>query len=334
MKSFRTFAEAVKSQYKVLSHSDLTKRPDRVKTFLDKVKNKKPFMVAGGSFIIDPKQYKEISKDFTKRGNRFTVTGKLNNKNATLTYPSDFYKSPDLGGVPVGKSTAAENKELARFKKELQAAKEKDGVFVIELDIGGRTVECADIISTPQAGSRFAPKADFSIVDSTNNQVAWISHKAGRSAKDFQQYGGLSKKGTNGRLERNAEVGVFIDDLLNELADQDGALVSGDGFHRAVQSKEVINVSMYGYNFGKKRGINNVDEFHLGNMRLKGSRGKYRIDSLHKGINGDIPKGKFKATYYCRFYNRNDSLIHGRIISNSRIGVFPEGAVATSSEDI
>ena len=186
--------------YNRLRHSDITKNPDRVKTFFDKLKNGGSFLSVKGEFIFDKKEVERITpKEYLRRGYNTAVQGTVDGKRISLQYPKDFFKSPDFGGQPKGKFTAAEDKELVRIQKKLSAILKRDKLAAIDLKIGKRTVECAGIISTPHVG-RYAPKADFSIVDSQNNQVAWISHKDGKSAKDFQQYGGMTDKGTNGEF--------------------------------------------------------------------------------------------------------------------------------------
>jgi len=323
--------------YNRLKHSDITKNPDRVKTFFDKLKNGGSFLSVKGEFIFDKKEVERITpKEYLRRGYNTAVKGTVDGKRISLQYPKDFFKSPDFGGQPKGKFTAAEDKELVRIQKKLSAILKRDKLAAIDLKIGKRTVECAGIISTPHVG-RYAPKADFSIVDSQNNQVAWISHKDGKSAKDFQQYGGMTDEGTNGEFKNNKDFKDFITAMMiaatdGEIEEFDG-LVSGDMFYRPVKDPVVARKAVYGMDYGKAFGPNNVDEFHLGEVKFKGSRGKYSLDSVHKGINGAIPTGDFAATYVTR-YQKPDQTVLGMKIPSSRTGIFTAVFPPKTAEEV
>lgn len=93
---------------------------------------------------------------------------------------------------------------------------------------------------------------------------------------------------------------------------------------------------MYGPEFGKSPSISNVDEFHLGNMTLKGSgEGPYVIESAHKGTNGYIPTGQFEAVLFIRFQaSRGDARAAGEIVKNARVGVFPKAKISSTTKKI
>ena len=57
-------------------------------------------------------------------------------------------------------------------------------------------------------------------------------------------------------------------------------------------------MSMYGPEYGGEASISNVDEFHLGNMNLVKKGNAYTITSVHKGTNGDMPKGDYEAVLF------------------------------------
>ena len=49
------------------------------------------------------------------------------------------------------------------------------------------------------------PKSDFHLINTSKQAVAWISHKKGKTFKDFQQWGGV----TNKAFENNAVIQAF-----------------------------------------------------------------------------------------------------------------------------
>lgn len=314
-------------QYKILAHNDLTKRGgSRVAIFVEKIKNELPFGTVKGPVKLDKKQKignltvdpKDIHYMMKGSGFKATFTGKHaeTNVKVTVTYPKDFYKTPDFGGKGEGSGTAAEDAELTLFRSELESLLAKLKVPAIKLKIGGRTVECAGIISTPNPGGR-APKADFSIVDLKGNQVAWISHKAGSKASHFQQYGGLSD---DTWYHTNNDAVAFVKDLATLRPE---GLSQKESIARVVKDKTGIGRAIYGKDYGKsQRGIHNVDEFHLGNMKLQKKGMVYEITSLHKGLNGDIPDGDFTAIYFARYTSDRGAKFGSLFVNKARLGVF------------
>lgn len=314
-------------QYKILAHNDLTKRGgSRVAIFVEKIKNELPFGTVKGPVKLDKKQKignltvdpKDIHYMMKGSGFKATFTGKhaQTNVKVTVTYPKDFYKTPDFGGKGEGSGTAAEDAELTLFRSELESLLAKLKVPSIKLKIGGRTVECAGIISTPNPGGR-APKADFSIIDIKGNQVAWISHKAGTKASHFQQYGGLSD---DTWYHTNKDAVQFVKDLA---ALRPEGLSQKESIARVVKDNTGIGRAIYGKDYGKsQRGIHNVDEFHLGNMKLQKKGTIYEITSLHKGLNGDIPDGDFTAIYFARYTSDRGAKFGSLFVNKARLGVF------------
>lgn len=301
--------------YKQLGHSDLTKNPTRIEIFLQKIKDSSPFVTTKGAFVIDKSEFESLATDMFKKGLNRSIKGKINGSTVNVRYPSEFLKAPEFGGKGIGSGTAAEDAELVSLKKKLQEVFENEGTSIIMLKLGKRTIECTGIISTPNPGSR-APKSDFSIIDSKGEQVGWISHKAGNKASSFQQYGGLADRA----FSNNIEVKKFMGDVLAHVGKR--GLISGESYYRTVKDKDIITMSIYGTDYGKSAGINNVDEFHLGTIKfVKEKKGVYSLTSLHKGVNGDIPTGDFACIYFIR-YNARTATAAGVTINYSRVGIF------------
>lgn len=326
------FKQYLREKYVDLKHSDLTKRGGaRTQVFIQKVKDSEPFMTKKGAVVLDKKQLPDIEKGMQTRGYSDDLTGKTtkDKKSTRVKYSKEFLKTPEFGGKGAGAGTAAEDAHLKMFIKELDKVFVKENQPIIKLKINGRTVECAGIISTPQRGRR-APKSDFSIIDSQQNEVAFISHKAGKKPSDFQQYGGLSDKA----FADNKEVIKFIKDLKKEFPE---GLKSGQSAFRFVKDKKIINMSVYGLDVGKAPGIDNVDEFHQGPMLLRKLPGDatYEITSTHKGTSGSNVEGDgYAAIYYARYTGDRGARVAGEFIDNARIGVFPRANAAKTAKEI
>lgn len=296
-----------------MQHSDFTKylkrgNSKRFDIFLDKIKNKKEFLTTKGDVIIKgpPLDREEFAKD------RFTR--EFDTNRGKVFYPGDFYKTPEFGGKGKDSQVAAENKALNFFRKELDKAMSENEGGAVELIIGGRVVRCTGI-DQPKG----TPKADFYIIDDMGDQVAWISHKAGSKSSDFQQYGGLTDKGTGGVFQRNKQVLAFVE-KIKELYPE--GMKSGNSVFRKIKmngdGKDIALRSIYGIDYGKARGLNNIDEFHQGDMKLKKKGKYYMIKSAHSAENGFIPKDDYRCILYAR-YTQN---MHHFGIRDCRTGIF------------
>jgi len=328
-------------QYNPLKHNDLIKRGDisRLVNFINMVKEGKMFTTTKGIVILNktqilkdgkrvsPQQLFELMKD---NGFSSVFQGKKeNSQTVTLNYPKEFFKTPEFGGKGAGSGTAAEDKYLKLFKAELTATLKKEKAPYIKIRIAkNRLIKVSEVISTPKGLSKRDPKADFILLDPEGKYVGFISHKAGSKATDFQQYGGLSDT----EFSSNLEVKKFVSDLAKIYPK---GLVSGMSVKRNIKNKDVIFKSIYGVDYGKKPGIQNVDEFHQGEMKLIKSGATYSIKSVHKGVNGEIINiVGYKPIYYARYTGDRGANIAGVFVNKARIGVFPEAKAANTAIEL
>lgn len=303
--------------YKVLQHNDLTKRGGyRIDIFLQKIKDGEDFLTSKGLVKILPSEHDKLSAEMRRSGYTTVLKAKMGAAPTNVTYPRDFFKTPEFGGKGVGSGTAAEDRYLSMFRKELEQVMVKDSQPDLSIKIGGRTVKCIGIKSTTQTG-RYAAKSDFSLIGPNDQEIAWISHKAGRSASDFQQYGGMTDKA----FTQNSEVQQFVTDVKKRFPN---GMTPGSTVYREITDKQVIGMAVYGLNYGSSvRNNENIDEFHQGTMSLVRVPGGYTIKSTHKGLNGDIPTGEYKACFVARYTSNVEYLG----VPNGRLGIFPLGKV-------
>jgi hypothetical protein len=307
---FKNFLKE-KDMYAILKHHDLTKRSgERIPIFMKKIKDREEFLTKKGSVIIKPPPPEK--QTFSKKG----YTQDFDTmKNGKIKYPGQFFKTPDLGGKGVGFSTRDEDRELGALQKSIEDQMKKDKTGVIKMIVGGRRILVTGVAST--YGN---PKSDFHLLDDEGKEAAWISHKdwKGRGPRDFQQYGGLS----HAVFKNNADVQSFMKELTTQYPK---GFNRGDGAFRLVKDKKVALQSVWGVDYGKARGRNNVDEFHQGPMSLKKATGDYyRIVSKHYDVNGKLPKGGYTCIYYARYTGDRGARIAGYFIKDARIGVFTQ----------
>jgi hypothetical protein len=111
-------------------------------------------------------------------------------------------------------------------------------------------------------------------------------------------------------------------------------LPSGVSLFRFVKEKSVVEMSVYGTSYGKTPSNQNVDEFHQGEIEVVKSGSTYALRSLHKGVNGDIPSGDYKAIYFARYTSDRGARVAGEFLPNARVGVFPYGKIVSTTVEI
>ncbi len=350
MQGFKDFTSIYEGiEWKRLEHSKLVKTPSRGETFLKKIKNGEAHAVKGGQFIMN----KDLLPIFQKlmqdpklprlgRKEAVEVSGKLEGRRVTLMYPHDFYKTTEYGGKGEGSGTKAEGAALAKFQDNFFRILEKEGRTAIPLRIGRRVVEFADIEQPPGT-----PKSDFNILDRKGNAVGFISHKKpelsakGEIRSAGQQYGGLSDRESKGMFKRNKELSDFIGTMMIDHQEEHGyrkdafaGLYPGESYARKVEDKNIVMTAIFGFDYRKRPGLNNVDEYHVGDMTLEKEGSAYVIKSMHKLKNGEMPKGKYEAYYYARYTRDMNPTIQGIKFSKTRFGIFPKMNLSGTTEYI
>lgn len=313
-----------------LSISDLRKDQNRGLAFINKVKQGDVFSTVSKGEVIIPKDQLNLVEFFMTVDNGYpkpgTSTPVMTSK-GELTIPKDFLKTGEFGGRGAGSGTSAETMAMNYFNDNLNAILTRLKTSYINLRINGRTVKCAAMVKTEGKYQGREPKSDMTIVDNKGVPVAFISHKAGRSAKDYQQYGGLSYA----QYQSNRDIQGFMDKVIEMTG---GELSTGQSYYRPIKDNKLIREAMYGPEYSRHTpSISNVDEFHLGNMDLRGSgKGPYRIESVHKGTNGEVPGGEFQAVFFARFQgSRGDARAGGRVLKKARVGIFPLAKISGTS---
>ena len=148
MKRFSTFM--AENTFLQLKHYDLAKRGfARVPVFVDKVKDKEYFSTDKGAVMITSPDWKTLDAEMRVNGYSAMMKGKTDKgKNVTVKYPHEFHKTPEFGGKGKGSGTAAEDRELAALRKEIERAMVKDGISVLPMIVGKRKVMVVGVEST------------------------------------------------------------------------------------------------------------------------------------------------------------------------------------------
>lgn len=188
----------------------------------------------------------------------------------------------------------------------------------IKVKVGSKVHEITHAKKVPGT-----PKSDFLLHDKNGDHIH-LSHKAGSSVKDFQQFGGTTEHADHPAVKK----------LVNHIKKKyggDGKSMPGTVATKLDRSnpehEDLLHKSAFGKDYGSKtRGINNVHAIVQGKVNLeKGSHGHYEIKATNVYKNGKLPskvQGMVSARYMA---NRKN---HG--LNNIRTGVLPQGSRAVA----
>jgi hypothetical protein len=96
-------------------------------------------------------------------------------------------------------------------------------------------------------------KADFVGVTDKGQEICFISYKAGSSADDFQQYAGITERSG---LFDNPEVAKFRKDIVEQLSKE--PLAGSEAFYRPIADNRLKNKAIFGSQYGRRIGVDNV----------------------------------------------------------------------------
>lgn len=286
------------SDYKKLTPSELLKpgREGRGETLITKLENGDDFVLNDGSllkFKKDKDVIATIRLGLKNSSNELLQAVRMTSTTGKQYKISDLAKTPEFGGKGAGSGTRAEDAALTDIIAKLEKLLLKEQMPYIPVDINGKVVKCAGFEST--FGT---PKSDFHILDTEGNMVAWISHKKGTKAKDFQQYGGMVE------LSGATELQKFVDDVKEQLKEQssEGVLPMKTAFARKVNDKTVKMKTLFGkdYKSSGPDSVQNIDVLYQGVLDFKKVGKKYYITSSHTVFHGEEPTGDYTPYYYVR----------------------------------
>ena len=315
----------VKLNEGALEVSKLKHRPERRRVIIDKIWSKSPFTLVDGnemlvnSINIDGKTFfasKPKDKDAATKAlenvNKLSFEGEVKGSN-TVVPGSKIQKTKELGGKEKGATTAIETAAMDDLDKVLEE------IGPIDIKIGNNIYK--NIVGARNTPG--VPKSDFELIDEDGKSVVFISHKDGSTAKDFQQYGGVSY------FKDNPDVQSFAKAVKKQIGGD--TMTTGGGYKREVKDKEVGLKSIYGINYGSSEfGKDNVQIVCQGEIKvLSIGDDLWTIKSNHDILNGTYP-GEGYTPYYMATYrsDRNDLGI-----KSARFGVYPV-ATRPSAKDI
>jgi len=140
------------------------------------------------------------------------------------------------------------------------------------------------------------PKSDFHLVNNKGESVIWISHKKGKSSKDFQQWGGITEKEIATKFKHIFDkiTKIIKADISAQKKDVD-IMPNGESYFFSNIHKDLKMMSVYGVKYGAGYCEQNVQVLLQGNISLKKSGNHYELHADgHVHYNGDEMRGEFE----------------------------------------
>jgi hypothetical protein len=301
MKTFKNFIQLDEAP---LSPAELRKYDWRAEDLIKKIQNKEPLelvnakktimsMPENGEKKIRDGSSKELSLLRFKAddGNEYKL--------------SDILKNKDFGGKGAGSGTAKEDIALKSLISQIDAAKSIIAKATIPIKIGNKIYDVYGAASTPGT-----PKSDFHLIDINGKEIVWISHKDGKTPKDFQQWGGVSAK-KEPTIYKHTETQAFINDIkTKEYPNND--FPRATTLAREIKDLKLKNMSIYGNQFGKSLGQQNVTILLQGNVKLVQHGELFTLESFHSHLNGELMSPEFEPVFLAIYKgDRSDFGIKG-----------------------
>lgn len=265
-----------------LGGSELYKYDWRVEVFVKKYTMRQEFELVNSKKVIFIIQNDIISAVSKKNP---TTNLRLIDIHGNTYKFSDLKKNKDFGGKGEGSGTIKEDRALLSLRDQINKAKADNATSTIKISIDNRIYDTFDVVSTPGT-----PKSDFHLIDIDGKEIAWISHKDGRTAKDFQQWGGISQT-KEPTVYSDKEVQAFIKDLKINYPD---GLPQATTLYRKIKNNNLKMLSIYGNKFGNSLSQQNVTLLLQGDIKLIKKTFHYELNANHVHYNGDVITGDFE----------------------------------------
>lgn len=313
-----------------LSNSELQKRSGRIEILLSKLSKFDEFETTRGAFKADQLHHYrskllvrifnlKLKSDFTDAQtalnkataqDQFSIGSSLSNAG---TVPiTQLIKTAEFGGKGAGGSLQAEERAITEMRESIYAAiKENKGP--ISIKVGNATVK--NIVDVEKTSG--APKSDFHLVNSSGEAVIWISHKDGKGPKDFQQWGGISQR-SEPTIFSHKETQKFIQDLKKVYPN---GLPNATTVYRKIKDEKLKFLSVYGNQYGKALGEQNVSVLLQGPVGVTKIGSTYSFTANHVHFNGDsVDSGGFEPVFMAIYKgDRSDAGVKGTRIVISPI---------------
>lgn len=171
-------------------------------------------------------------------------------------------------------------------------------------------------------------KSDFNITNDKGDAI-FISHKKAGGAKAFQQYGGVSKQAGQ-EIMNHPEVQAFLRGCAQNIENDKLKQPT----YSYIKDELLINLSVFGSEYGKKFGIDNVTIIGQGAAIIKpvkGKEGLFELDFsdhlVHNGDAKEFMRGEYTAILGATFRAGRGFDVDGQRFKGARVGIYPKDMI-------
>jgi hypothetical protein len=272
--------------------------------------------------------FKLLSKDVVTIGKNIYAQVSYKNKKGLIAISK--IRKPTTTDVLKEEAVALES--LDKIIKDIVA---QVGPFDLRIKNDPKKTVYKDIIGTRNTSEKFLgreAKSDFNITNIKGDAI-YISHKKAGGAKAFQQYGGVSKQ-AGVRIMNHLEVQNFLRMCSQEI-ERDRLKQPTYSY---VKDDDLINYSVFGSEYGKKFGIDNVTIIGQGAAIIKpvaGKEGLFELDFsdhlVHNGDAAEFKKGEYTAILGATFRAGRGFDVDGKRFNGARVGIYPKDMIIKRS---
>lgn len=298
-----------------LAPAELFKYQWRVDIFLQKYQNQEPFELTNGQMVtFVPDQ--SIIKALQTENRTVLQQTKLISSDSKQYSLSDLKKTKEFGGKDSRFSVRLEDAEIDSLNKQLDSLRSQLKTSVIPIKFKTKVYEVYDVVSTPGT-----PKSDFHFRDIDGRDVLWVSHKAGKGPKDFQQWSGM----TEAVIRTHPEVNRFIKKVQDLFPKK---MPNATTVARAIKDPRLKNHSVYGISYGANYGINNVNYCIQGAAQIVPiGKGVYTlIGSTMTHLNGENIYDGYEPTLMAMYKGDRDNFN----VKGARFAIQPQSSRAVT----
>lgn len=205
-----------------------------------------------------------------------------------------------------------ENTEIESINNQLKGIMEQKGFDYVPFKFKNRIYNVVKCQKTPGT-----PKSDFHLLDTDGNECLWISHKNGKSPRDFQNWGGISK--LEPKIYNHPEVKSFSNDILSMFPDR--KIPNATTISKKIRDDNLKKMAVYGSDYGAMTGRQNVNYVLQGNVKVISETGNlnYTLKAHNTHINGQNITGGYEPVFMVMYKGDRDNLG----IKGARAGIFP-----------
>lgn len=248
-----------------LSLHELKKRPYRIGLLADYIWGKMPLQTIDGRFLLvntvkigdgdtfyctEAEHYYKFIDSLGKCKSRESIiltAVYTDNQETTTITSSKLAKTKEFGGEEKGLRLKKENMYLDILQNDIKTIGQPFSIICND-------IEYKNIVRVEKVTN--SAKADYALIDINNTPIFWISHK---DIDGFQQWSGLSA------FKTHPEVQNFINDIKINF---NNIITPKTNRGRIIQDKNLKLQGVFGVDYGKLYGINNVHMVAVGKVKF------------------------------------------------------------------